>query len=67
MWYVLPEYRSQGIACQLLEAVTQECVKQGCKKMIVGHTELVTPRQLSNYYKAKGFDKFETHYIKDTK
>jgi GNAT superfamily N-acetyltransferase len=67
MWYVLPEYRKLGIADRLLEVVERECVSRGCKKMVVGHTENVMPRELAYYYKSKGFELFETHYIKDTK
>jgi GNAT superfamily N-acetyltransferase len=66
MWYVLPEYRSQGIADQLLEVVTNEAKGRGCKRMIVGHTENVMPKELSYYYRKLGFQLFETHYIKET-
>jgi len=67
MWYILPEYRSQGIADKLLEVVTRECASRGCRRMVVGHTENVTPRELATYYQSKGFELFETHYIKDIK
>jgi len=64
MWYIKPQYRGGKGALLLLAAVTAELKARNVKFMTVGHTK-VYAEKLQKFYESLGFEKLETHYIKE--
>lgn len=64
MWYIKKENRGGKGALLLLAAVTAELRARNVQKMSVGHTK-VYAEKLQKFYESLGFEKLETHYIKD--
>ena len=60
-WYVLPKYRSK--AQSLISYACQWSKEMACTKMMICENKLSVP--CADFYKAMGFEEFETVYIGD--
>ena len=61
-WFVLPEHRGKGIL--LFNAFEKWADKQGCKNKAMIHMADSFPETLSKFYKRKGYELAEYHFIK---
>ena len=63
MWFVLPGYPGWGR--KLYERAECECKRRGVLKMVMAHTHAYKPKQFEKMYYKLGFNKLETHYVKE--
>ena len=61
-WYILPKYRSQARSF-LMNSAQLWSRKMACTKMMICENKLSVP--CADFYKAMGFEEFETVYIGD--
>jgi len=64
-WYVLPEFRSAGIASKLFDAFENEAALRGCKKIIMAHLETPGSERLEALYLRRGYRPVEKTFGKE--
>lgn len=62
-WYVLPEYRGEGL--KLLDAYEQWASDNNCGKMAMIHMVDSMPKALEKLYTRRGYQLIEKHYVKE--
>lgn len=66
-WYVEPEFRGTSTAIKLMKMYEAEAIKRGCKEIGMVCLEALDPVRTGNIYEKLGYNKYETHYIKEVK
>ena len=61
-WFVLPEYRGEGM--KLLDAFEQWAKENKCDCVAMIHLADSHPKALEKIYKRKGYQLIENHYLK---
>lgn len=64
-WYILPEYRANGIGQKLLEEVEMYCHKAGVSKMTMIAMKNDSFMKVHGFYLNSGYRQIESMYIKD--
>jgi len=63
-WFILPEYRSQGIALQLFAAFEAEARARGCKRILMVHLDGPLTKNLESLYHKFGYSSVEKTFAK---
>jgi GNAT superfamily N-acetyltransferase len=63
-WYVWPG-APRGTGTQLLEAFEQWAKSQRCTRVTMAHMVHNEAERLGTFYQKKGYQAFETHYVKE--
>lgn len=64
-WYLDPKYRSRGIGKNLLDSFERWSKLKGCQRVIMIHMSDLMPEEVKGMYLKNGYEKLETHYIKE--
>lgn len=64
-WFVLPEYRSEGLASKLFDAFEREAKKRRCKKILMVHLEGPFSSRLEAFYIHRGYHLVEKTFGKE--
>ena len=64
-WYVETEYRGTSVALRLMKMYEQHAKDRGCDKITMVCLESLNPLSTGNIYKKLGYNKLETHFIKE--
>lgn len=63
LWYVLPEYRGQGL--KLFFAFEEWAKRHGATMLSMIHLHALQPEKLKKLYERMGYHAVETNYIKE--
>ena len=63
MWYVKPDYRSQGGGLLLYRALVKRCKEKNVKRIVMGHTSYMI-MEFEQLYEKLGFTYLQTNYEK---
>lgn len=66
-WYVEPEFRGTSVAIKLMKMYELEAIERGCKEIGMVCLESLNPEGTGKIYEKLGYNKHETHYIKEVK
>jgi len=64
-WYVDPDHRGHGLA--LFEAYEHWAIENGCQMIAMIHMVDSMPDVLERFYKRRGYQLVEKHYMKEIK
>lgn len=66
-WYVEPEYRGSSAAIRLMMMYEAEALSRGCHEIGMVCLEALNPESTGRIYEKLGYNKHETHFIKEVK
>ena len=66
-WYVEPEFRGTSTAIKLMKMYEAEALERGCTEIGMVCLESINPETTGKIYEKLGYNKHETHYIKEVK
>lgn len=66
-WYVEPEFRGTSTAIKLMKMYEAEALSRGCKEIGMVCLEALNPESTGRIYEKLGYNKHETHFIKEVK
>lgn len=64
-WYVEPECRGTSVSIKLMKMYEAEAKDRGCDKITMVCLEALNPEATGNIYKKLGYNRLETHFIKE--
>jgi GNAT superfamily N-acetyltransferase len=62
LWYVLPEYRGQGL--RLFRECEKYCQSLGIKSIVMGNMANLNEEKMRKFYYSQGYKLMETQYVK---
>ena len=64
-YYIKPEFRGNGIAGSLMEEFEKWCKEKGAKSVIMSCMQEVKGREISVFYRRRGYKPYDATFIKD--
>jgi len=62
-WFVHPDHRGHGV--MLFNEYEKISIRKGCRKLAMIHMVDSYPDRLEAFYKRRGYDLIEKHYVKE--